>query len=75
MYAVDARIVSKSAKGLAKVMTVIVTLFAAAGLTVSGSKTRDNAGTTEPDYPRPTARHRSSRPEVGDEPALCFRIV
>ena len=35
LYADDAGIVSKSAEGLAKMMTVIVTVFEAAGLTVS----------------------------------------
>ena len=35
LYADDAGIVSKSADGLAKMMTVIVTVFEAAGLTVS----------------------------------------
>ena len=35
LYADDAAIVSKSAEGLAKMMTVIVTVFEAAGLTVS----------------------------------------
>ena len=35
LYADDAVIVSKSAEGLAKMMTVIVTVFEAAGLTVS----------------------------------------
>ena len=35
LYADDAGNVSKSAEGLAKVMTVIVTVFEAAGLTVS----------------------------------------
>ena len=39
LYADDAGIVSKSAEGLAKVMTVIVTVFEAAGLTVSEKKT------------------------------------
>ena len=34
-YADDARIMSMSAEGLAKMMTVIVTVFVAAGLTVS----------------------------------------
>ena len=33
-YADDAGIVSKSSEGLAKMMTVIVTVFEAAGLTV-----------------------------------------
>ena len=35
LYADDAEIVLKSADGLAKMMTVIVTVFEAAGLTVS----------------------------------------
>ena len=35
LYADVAGIVSKSAEGLAKMMTVIVTVFEAAGLTVS----------------------------------------
>ena len=35
----DAGIVSKSAEGVAKMMAVIVTVFVAAGLTVSGKKT------------------------------------
>ena len=40
LYADDAGIVStKSAEGLAKMMTVIVTVFEAAGLTVSETKT------------------------------------
>ena len=39
LYADDAGIVSKSAEGLAKMMTVIVTVFDAAGLTVSEKKT------------------------------------
>ena len=39
LYADDAGIVSKSAEGLAKMMTVIVTVFEAAGLAVSEKKT------------------------------------
>ena len=39
LYADDAGIVSKSAEGLAKIMTAIVTVFDAAGLTVSEKKT------------------------------------
>ena len=39
LYAGDAGIVSKSAEGLAKMMSVIVTVFEAAGLTVSEKKT------------------------------------
>ena len=65
LYADDVGVVSKSAEGLAKMMTVIVTVLEAAGLTVSEKKTRDNFSTsTRPDNPHPAARHRSSRPEV-----------
>ena len=39
LYADDAGIVTKSAEGLAKMMSVIVTVFEAAGLTVSEKKT------------------------------------
>ena len=39
LYADDAGVVSKSAEGLAKMMTVIVTVFEAAGFTVSEKKT------------------------------------
>ena len=39
LYADDAGIVSKSAEGLAKMMTVIVTVFEAASVTVSEKKT------------------------------------
>ena len=39
LYADDAGIVSKSTEGLAKIMAVIVTVFEAAGLTVSDKKT------------------------------------
>ena len=39
LHAEDAGIVSRSAEGLAKTMTVIVTVFEAAGLTVSEKKT------------------------------------
>ena len=39
LYADDAGIVSKSAEGLAKIMTVIVTVFEATGPTVSEKKT------------------------------------
>ena len=39
LYADDAGIVSKLAEGLAKMMIVIVTVFKAAGLTVSEKKT------------------------------------
>ena len=38
LYADDAGIVSKSAEGLAKVMTVVVTVFEAVGLRVSEKK-------------------------------------
>ena len=39
LYADDAGIMSKSVDGLAKMMTVIVSVFEAAGLTVSEKKT------------------------------------
>ena len=39
LYADDAGVVSKSLEGLTKMMTVIVTVFEAAGLTVSEKKT------------------------------------
>ena len=39
MFADDAGIVSKSAEALAKLMTLIVTVFETAGLTVSEKKT------------------------------------
>ena len=39
LYADDAGIVFKSSEGLVKMMTVIVTVFEAAGLTVSEKKT------------------------------------
>ena len=39
LYADDAGTVSKSSEGLAKMMTVIVTVLEAAGLTVSEKKT------------------------------------
>ena len=54
MYADDAGIVSKSAEGLAKMMTVIVTVFEAAGLTMSEKtetmllRTPDRAPCTSP---------------------------
>ena len=40
MYADDAGVVSKSAEGFAKRMTVIVTVFEAAGFPISGNKTK-----------------------------------
>ena len=54
LYADDAGIVSKSAEGLAKMMTVIVTVFHAAGLIVSEKtvtmllRTPDQAPCTSP---------------------------
>ena len=39
LYADDDGVVSKSSEGLTKMMTVIVTVFEAAGLTVSEKKT------------------------------------
>ena len=57
LYADDAGNVSKSAEGLAKVMTVIVTVFEAAGLTVS-EKTETLLLWTPDQAPR--TPHRSS---------------
>ena len=54
LYADDAGVVSKSAEGFAKMMTVIVTVFEAAGLTVSEKtetmllRTPDEAPCTSP---------------------------
>ena len=62
-YADDAGIVSNLAEGLAKMMTVIPSVFEAAGLTVSENKT-DTMFLLTPDRtdnPHPSARHRSSR--------------
>ena len=66
LYANDAGVVSQSAEGLAKTMAVPVTVFEAAGLTVSEKKTETTLLHTSagPDNPRPTSLRRSSRPEV-----------
>ena len=62
LYADYAGIVSKSAEGLAKMMTVIVTVFEAAGLTVSEKtetmllRTPDQAPCTSPLVTRHQAR-------------------
>lgn len=53
LYADDAGIVSKSAEGLAKMMTVIVTVFEAAGLTVSEKKTETMILRTRDQTPPP----------------------
>ena len=61
----DAGNVYKSAEGLAKMMTVIVTVFEAAGLTVSEKKTETMLLRTPDQAPcTSTTRHRGSRPEV-----------
>ena len=61
----DAGIVSKSAEGLAKMMTVIATVFDASGLTVLETKKEENYPTnTRPDNPRTPFLHRSGRSEV-----------
>ena len=57
LYADDAGIVSKSAEGLAKMMTVIVTVFEAAGFTASEKKTETMLPRTPDQDPVP---HRSS---------------
>ena len=65
LYADDAGIVSKSAEGLAKMMTVILTAFEAAGVTrVRKENGDDAAADTQPGNPDFTARRRSSGPEV-----------
>ena len=61
-YADDEGIVSKSAEGLTKMMTVIVTAFEAAGLTVSEKKTETMLLDTQPGAPDLTARRPSSEP-------------
>ena len=66
LYADDSGIVSKSAEGLVKGMTVIVAVFDAAGLTVSETKTEAMLVRT-PDQTSlapPLSRHRSSRPHI-----------
>ena len=52
LYADDAGIVFKSMEGLAKVMTVIVTVFEEAGLTVSEEKTETTLLRTPDKAPR-----------------------
>ena len=52
LYVDDAGIVSKSVEGLAKMMTVIVTVFEAAGLTVSEKKTETMLLRTPDQAPR-----------------------
>ena len=66
LYADDAIIVSKSAEGLAKILTVIGTVFEAAGLRVLEKRTNILIlhTYTRRDNPRTTARHRGSRPEL-----------
>ena len=54
LYADDAGIVSKSPEGLAKMMTVIVTVFEAAGLTVSEKKTETMMVRTPNQAPLPS---------------------
>ena len=67
LYADDVGIVSKSAEGLAKLRAVIATVFEATALTVPEKKIekRPQGTPDRPDNSRRTARHRSSRPEVG----------
>ena len=64
IYTDDAGIVSKSAEGLVKVMTVIVAAFEFTGLTVSEKKRVDASTNTKPGHSRPTACFRRSMPEV-----------
>ena len=54
-------------------MTIIVIVFEAAGLTVSENKTETNTtADTEPGTPDLPARHRSSRPEVWTGNTVLF---
>ena len=65
VYAGDAATVSKSAKGVGKMMTVIVTVFEAAGLTASENVTLDRAAAgTGLGTSYLSNRHRGSKPEV-----------
>ena len=65
LYADDAGIISKSAEGLAKRMTVMVNVFEAAGITVSEKKTETMLlRTPNQTTPYLAARHRSSRPGI-----------
>ena len=64
LHADDAGIVSESVEALAKMMTVIVTVFEAAGLTESEKKTETMLLRTRSDTDCPIARSRSSWPEV-----------
>ena len=71
LYADKAGNVSKSAEGLAKMMTVIVTVFEAAGLAVSEKKTETMLlRTPNRANPQLTARRRSSGPEVFADDAV-----
>ena len=64
LHADDAGIVSESVEALAKMMTVIVTVFEAAGLTESEKKTETMLLRTRSDTDCPIAHSRSSWPEV-----------
>ena len=71
LYADDAGIMSKSVDGLAKMMTVIVTVVEAAGLNVSEKKTETMLlRTPKTGNPDLTARRRSSGPEVYADDAV-----
>ena len=66
-HADDAGIVSKSAEGLAKMVTVIVRdcLRSSRPHGIGEKKYKDDVAVkSRPDAPRPTAGHRSSMPEV-----------
>ena len=64
LYADDAGIVSKSAEGLAKMITVIVTVFEDANLTVLEGRRRPCYCEHGTCIPGSTVRHRRSRTEV-----------
>ena len=71
LYADDAVIVSKSAEGLAKIMTVIVTVVDSAGVTVS-EKTETMQLRAPDGAPRTSHAHRGSRPEVSTDNAVFY---
>ena len=66
LYADDAGIVSLSSESLAEMMTVIVIVFEAAGLTLLSEKKTETMlpAHTQPGAPDLTARRRSSGAEV-----------
>ena len=74
LYADDAGSVTKSAEGLAKMTTIIVTVFEAAGITVSEKKT-DTALLLAPDHAlwtAPLVIEAGSQRSIRATKLLCF---